>query len=267
MEPKDGILLEDEQLEEDGDRDEFRLANRITRDKLKNDVAYQAQVQLWNKFRISFPISLRSFLSPDTIFAFRAKLVKQKKLVSQGIPIHLRRDVWELLAGARTLPERLEKTNLYDFYLRQAPPSKIVKEIASDTKRALRGHLRSLTSTGQQELIRLLSAFAMRSPQIGYCNALSHIGAFLLLFYPEERSFFMLCALVDIVLPPHYFTNSLLGSRADAQLIKILILLLLLIFPWVNVFVLLMMKILLLPWMIRKSRYILTKYYILSQLF
>ncbi len=87
----------------------------------------------------------------------------------------------------------------------------------------MRGHMKFTTKTGKDELSRVLTAFASRVPAIGYNSPMSHVAAFLLLFYPEERAFWMLCSLIDIILPQDYYTNSLLGARADAQLVKILV--------------------------------------------
>lgn len=44
--------------------------------------------------------------------------------------------------------------------------------------------------------------------------------AYFLLYYKEEDAFWILCALVDIVLPPDYFTQSLLGRSYAPALPK-----------------------------------------------
>ena len=131
--------------------------------------------------------------------------------------------MWEILSGARAFAEKLEHNDRYGWYLRHPPSATVSKQISSDVGRALRGHMKFTTKTGQAELTRLLTAFAVRSPSIGYANSMCHIAAFFLLFYPEQRAFWLLCALVDIILPQDYYTNSLLGARADSQLLKILV--------------------------------------------
>jgi hypothetical protein len=159
----------------------------------------------------------------------RKFLWKNKKLVRQGVPPAHRLLVWSVVSGARTMPDRLEHLNRYQHYLSltHTLSHKTQKEITADIPRALNAHPKfngkSGAKDGQEELRRVLSAFAVRSPNIGYVNSLSHIAAFFLLFYNDEEAFWILCAIVDIVLPPDYFTQSLLGLRADAMLLKLLV--------------------------------------------
>lgn len=47
--------------------------------------------------------------------------------------------------------------------------------------------------------------------------------AYFLLYYQEEAAFWILCALVDIVLPADYFSQSLVGVRSDCFLLKLLV--------------------------------------------
>jgi hypothetical protein len=49
------------------------------------------------------------------------------------------------------------------------------------------------------------------------------VQAFFLLYYSDEQAFWILCAIVDIVLPPDYFSQSLLGARADCMLTRVLV--------------------------------------------
>ena len=221
--PQSGGVLDDEKSDDDDDRDEWRHSNRSVTSKHKADPAYIKQVELWKKFRVDFPVPLRSPLTAGHILALRRQLKGKKKLIVQGIPIHLRRDVWEILSGARAFPEKMEGSGRYQHYLKHPPPAATTKAINADVGRAMRGHMKFTTKTGKDELNRVLAAFATRVPAIGYNSAMSHVAAFFLLFYPEERAFWMLCSLIDIILPQDYYANSLLGARADAQLVKILV--------------------------------------------
>ena len=217
------VSLDDEKEEDDEDGDQWRLSNRTVTSKHKADPAYIKQAELWKRFRVDFPVPLRSPLTAGHILALRRQLKGKKKLVVQGIPIHLRRDVWEILSGARAFPEKMEGSGRYQHYLKHPPPAATIKSINADVGRAMRGHMKFTTKTGKDELSRVLTAFATRVPAVGYNSAMSHVAAFLLLFYPEERAFWMMCSLIDIILPQDYYTNSLLGARADAQLVKILV--------------------------------------------
>ncbi len=105
--------MDDEKEEDDDDRDEWRLSNRTVSRKHRADPAYIKQAELWQKFRADFPVPLRSPLTAGHILALRRQLKGKRKLVVQGIPIHLRRDVWEILSGARAFPEKMEGSGRY----------------------------------------------------------------------------------------------------------------------------------------------------------
>lgn len=80
---------------------------------------------------------------------FRKYLWKNKKLCRNGIPPQHRLFVWEVLSGAKTMPDRLEHLNRYAHYLSQraslAP--KYAKEIAMDISRSvLNGHPKYIKS-------------------------------------------------------------------------------------------------------------------------
>eukprot|EP00931_Biecheleriopsis_adriatica_P047113 TRINITY_DN27136_c0_g1_i1.p1 TRINITY_DN27136_c0_g1~~TRINITY_DN27136_c0_g1_i1.p1 ORF type:complete len:424 (+),score=105.06 TRINITY_DN27136_c0_g1_i1:77-1348(+) len=74
-----------------------------------------------------------------------------------------------------------------------------------------------------EPLRRVLLAFAARKPDIGYCQAMNFIVATLLLHCDEESSFWILCSLVEDILPAGYFTSKMTGIRADLGVLNALI--------------------------------------------
>lgn len=206
--------------------DRWRWASKYADTGDEDDEKLAANLALWDKVPLPDPEA------PTDVAAtmmFRKWLWKNKKLCRAGIPPVYRLFIWDTLSGARTMPDRLEHLNRYESLCDQLKDSSILsskaaKEIAADVPRVLKGHPKyTKNKEGQEELTRVLSAFAIRSPNIGYVNSLSHIAAFFLLYYKESDAFWILCAIVDIVLPPDYFTQSLLGVRADCMLMKVLV--------------------------------------------
>src|SRR5690606_8615560 len=64
-----------------------------------------------------------------------------------------------------------------------------------------------------QSLRRVLVAFAIYVPKIGYCQSLNFIAGLLLLFLPEEKTFWMLYIITHQLLPGTHDTR--LGSEID----------------------------------------------------
>lgn len=202
--------------------DRWRWATKYSTEGDQDEIRLAENARAWSK--VVLPDD--ETIDVAATMMFRKFLWKNKALCRNGIPPQHRLYVWEVLSGAKTVPDRLEHLNRYQHYLGQVShlSTKTVREIGQDIPRALNAHPKFVKSPeGQEELRRVLSAFAIRSPAIGYVNSLSHIAAFFLLYYQEESVFWILCALVDIVLPPDYFSQSLLGVRADSVLMKILI--------------------------------------------
>jgi len=50
-------------------------------------------------------------------------------------------------------------------------------------------------------------------PDLGYCQGVGVIAAILLLILEEEDAFWLLCAIVEDLLPASYYTPSLIGIR------------------------------------------------------
>ena len=73
-------------------------------------------------------------------------------------------------------------------------------------------------------LRRVLCAFATHCPHIGYCQSLNFLAGFLLLFFDEESAFWLMTTTVNAVLPPDYFTDSMIGLHTDLTVLNSLLL-------------------------------------------
>ncbi|RYY83888.1 hypothetical protein EON63_10300 [archaeon] len=58
------------------------------------------------------------------------------------------------------------------------------------------------TSTlGENSLRRVLQAFALHNPDIGYCQSLNFVAGMMLLFLSEDEAFWLLVTVVEKLLP------------------------------------------------------------------
>ncbi|KAK8611104.1 hypothetical protein V6N13_131167 [Hibiscus sabdariffa] len=154
-------------------------------------------------------------------------------LVRGGVPMALRGEIWQAFVGVRT--RRVE--NYYQDLL--AYETKIAnntdqKSYQSDSKgstKSLCGHEKwkgqiekdlprtfpghpSLDGDGRNALRRLLTAYALHNPSVGYCQAMNFFAALLLLLMPEENAFWTLMGIIDEYFDG-YFSEEMIESQVD----------------------------------------------------
>ncbi|KAL7752611.1 hypothetical protein RI367_002145 [Sorochytrium milnesiophthora] len=170
-----------------------------------------------------------------------------KKLIRNGIPNRLRRQVWlqfstagkraregqgvyrtmvakerEVLAtGARVgnefvdiIERDLNRTfpeNIH-FKLSTSVPGKIPSPPPYTSPEPLLTSLRNV-----------LVAFSFYNPEIGYCQSLNYVVGLLLLFMPEEEAFWMLVVIVEQLLPPGMYSKTLSGTITEMQVLMSII--------------------------------------------
>lgn len=74
-----------------------------------------------------------------------------------------------------------------------------------------------------KSLRRVLLAFSLYSPSIGYCQSLNYIAGMLLLFMTEEEAFWTFVILVTEILPPNIYDVTMEGANIDQNVLMILI--------------------------------------------
>ncbi|KAB8209477.1 rab-GTPase-TBC domain-containing protein [Aspergillus parasiticus] len=180
---------------------------------------------------------------------FPPKSNKIKRLVRKGIPPEYRGAAWFFYAGGY---EHLNRNpGLYDQLVSQAmeSPSNDDKEhIERDLHRTFPDNIHfkpestdglgnSGASSGSsnlkhgsvtvetqmiQSLRRVLYAFALHNPQVGYTQSLNFITGLLLLFLPEEKAFWMLHIITSVYLPGTH-EISLEGANIDLWILMVLL--------------------------------------------
>ncbi|KAI5843197.1 rab-GTPase-TBC domain-containing protein [Tricharina praecox] len=139
-------------------------------------------------------------------------------LVLGGIPVAFRWKIWTECSGATAM----KVPGYYDDLLQNGHDDPIViSQIAMDINRTLTDNIFFRKGPGVSKLKQILLAYSRRNPEVGYCQGMNMIAASLLLIMPsEEDAFWVLCSIVERILPKTYFEPNLLASRADQEVLK-----------------------------------------------
>jgi hypothetical protein len=70
---------------------------------------------------------------------------------------------------------------------------------------------------------RILIAFSIYRPEVGYCQGMNFIVGLSLLFMSEECVFWLLATIVDHVMPLDIYSKDLLGTSIDQDIFKLLL--------------------------------------------
>ena len=213
------------------DRYGFRKASRdITIEAY--DVWYRSYAVIQERIHDKWLKYLRKEkLSTENPERFPAPSLKTQKLVRRGISPVLRGEAWFFYSkGNELLRNRPEHYS--DLVLKCQTAALLNKDkeaIERDLHRTFPENLHFKPNGAGQEgqpssppaetpiisaLRRLLSAFAIHNPAVGYCQSLNFIAGLLLIFLPEEKAFWMLHIITTSLLPGSH-EESLEGADVD----------------------------------------------------
>ncbi|XP_031424862.1 TBC1 domain family member 2A isoform X2 [Clupea harengus] len=143
-----------------------------------------------------------------------------KALLRDGVPQEFRTRVWRWLVYVRTRAVRERHPDRYRLLTQRnhLAPGSASHQIQLDLHRTLTTNQRfsSPTSPSHEQLRRVLLAFSCHNPTVGYCQGLNRLAAVaLLVLEDEEEAFWCLVAIVEAIMPPDYYTKTLLGYQID----------------------------------------------------
>eukprot|EP00158_Paraphelidium_tribonemae_P005075 Partr_v1_DN27144_c0_g1_i1_m16123 putative TBC1 domain family member len=144
------------------------------------------------------------------------------RLVRIGIPNALRGELWELCSGA--LWDRYMNIDYYEQMLKnaQGQSSMSIDEIEKDLTRSLPEYAGYQTSEGINRLRRVLTAYSLRNPELGYCQAMNIVTSVLLIYMDEDQAFWTLSTMCEKMLPGYYSTT-MFGAVNDQQVFESLV--------------------------------------------
>jgi TBC1 domain family member 6 len=149
----------------------------------------------------------------EALHATLARLV-----AAGGIPAAFRPAVWWELSGAHA-KAALHPPGYYAGLCTLAPAPEAKYALDKDVDRTFPGHPVFDSRAGLASLRRLLAAFAVHNPDLGYCQGLNFLAGYLLLLLSEEQAFWVLDCLVNEILPPDYYSPTLIGVHADQRVL------------------------------------------------
>ena len=168
--------------------DDF-LKQPVTRDMLRHE---NLQLQKWQK-RAATPKAWQEYAKH-----------KPKKLdtrIRQGVPDPVRGFVWKLLAAARAPADFRVLGKYAELSVSEGGEAqqKTFEQIDKDVPRTMTEHIyfRQRGRTGQEALTRVLRAYALFHPQLGYTQGMSSYAAVLLLYLTEEDAFWTFATLMQ----------------------------------------------------------------------
>jgi hypothetical protein len=163
---------------------------------------------------------------------FPLKSSKVKRFVRKGIPPNWRGAAWFFYAGGHELVAKHH--GLYATLLSKSVDSENEELIERDLNRTFPDNIRfkpdpeippDPAQNGRNSIIepetpilqslrRVLQAFSIYNPRIGYCQSLNYLAGLLLLFMDEEKSFWLLNIITNDYLPGTHEVN-LEGVNVD----------------------------------------------------
>ncbi|KIY99590.1 TBC1 domain family member 2A [Monoraphidium neglectum] len=147
---------------------------------------------------------------------------KLKDMVRLGVPPTLRPWVWMEASGAAAKRAAFSPSYYTSMALAGEKESPHLKQIDQDVKCAFPNHPWLQSEEGQTALRRVLAAFSLHNPKVGYTRPLSHIVGLLLvaLNRNQESAFWLLAQLVEGTLYDGTYSPNLVGCQVEMRALE-----------------------------------------------
>ncbi|XP_069493250.1 growth hormone-regulated TBC protein 1 [Ambystoma mexicanum] len=148
------------------------------------------------------------------------KSLRVKRYIRKGIPNEHRSLIWMIVSGAQ---EQLDlNPGYYQKLLEGKKNDKIVESILTDMNRTFPDNVQFRKSADpclQQPLYNVLVAYGHHNQSVGYCQGMNFITGYLILITrDEEKSFWLLDALLGRILPD-YYSPDMMGLKTDQEVL------------------------------------------------
>ncbi|XP_041115555.1 growth hormone-regulated TBC protein 1-like [Polyodon spathula] len=148
------------------------------------------------------------------------KNIKVKRYVRKGIPNEHRSLIWMAASGAQAQLE--QNPGYYRKLLEGERDPRLVDMIKTDMHRTFPDNVHFRKNADpclQQTLFNVLLAYGHHNSNVGYCQGMNFIVGYLILITKdEEKSFWLLDALLGRILPD-YYSPAMLGLKTDQEVL------------------------------------------------
>ncbi|KAI8089552.1 rab-GTPase-TBC domain-containing protein, partial [Halteromyces radiatus] len=171
---------------------------------------------------------------------FPDRCTQVKRYIRKGVPSPLRGRVWFHYSGAEAKMDG--NPGVYQKFLKRAQEMGDENEFADLIERDLHrtfpdniqfskaaAEALATTSTTMTKppaidvLRRVLSAFSVYCPSVGYCQSLNYLVGMLLLFLKEEETFWCLVTIAQSILPAGVYDVTMEGASIDQAVLMMLL--------------------------------------------
>lgn len=147
-----------------------------------------------------------------------------KRYVRKGVPNEHRASIWMAASGAQ---EQLESnTGYYQSLLTMEHDIKLKETIHTDMHRTFPDNILFKSKAEpclQKALYNVLLAYGHHNKAVGYCQGMNFIAGYLMIITKdEEKSFWLLDALLGRILPD-YYSPIMLGLKTDHEVLRELV--------------------------------------------
>ncbi|CAN0383212.1 unnamed protein product [Lampetra fluviatilis] len=148
------------------------------------------------------------------------KAATVKRYVRKGVPNAHRGDVWMATSGAQANMEA--NVGYYARLLAHEKDPVLVDTIATDLNRTFPENVYfqdGAQPSLKESLGRVLASYGHHNDTVGYCQGMNFLAGYLLIVTrSEEKSFWLMDALIGRILPD-YYTRDMLGVRVDQEVL------------------------------------------------
>uniref|UniRef100_A0A1D1ZTZ1 Rab-GAP TBC domain-containing protein n=1 Tax=Auxenochlorella protothecoides TaxID=3075 RepID=A0A1D1ZTZ1_AUXPR len=110
------------------------------------------------------------------------------RTVFNSVPARMRAELW--LSQMHRDREAVQACEEFAHLVSRSLPSSVQSEIEKDLHRTYPGHWRLSTPPGQRALFRVLKAYAVADPSIGYTQGMNFVAGLILSYVPSEAGAF-----------------------------------------------------------------------------
>ncbi|XP_063315677.1 growth hormone-regulated TBC protein 1 [Pelobates fuscus] len=149
------------------------------------------------------------------------KSLKVKRYIRKGIPNEHRCNIWMIVSGAQVQME--QNPGYYQSILDEGnEDAKLKDAVITDLNRTFPDNVQFRKTANpclQSNLYNVLVAYGQHNRRVGYCQGMNFITGYLLLVTKdEEKSFWLLDALIGRILPD-YYSPAMIGLKTDQEVL------------------------------------------------